>query len=497
MRKKIQTAVIVLVIVLLSVGATLMVQSLLGEKAGKDSVDVEARQDTNPTEPAVPASDDREDAGVVQAQALPEGITAEELLAQSARVDEAVRAQAGSWVQFVEKNGRGVEGRVLVGAPGLWPYETLGTNPDGLILLPSVDVTTLAKNTLYHYELLARSDDPERPMAFWDEYNSPLPDALKDGLVAQARVVMEPAADVRFQIVDDKDKPVMGAFVRLSRDSVGLLHLTFTTGPDGRAVFSRLPPGQYSITLNAQGFGRTVFDIDHTLDAKEEVVALGEGGSFRRPLSWRQNPSAAVVPKPQSPAESNASESNTGGAASSQPAESGGKASSGESKNARQLRVFVVDDDGAPVVGAYVEFWAGDSRAASGTSKGHQSLELRASNGAGRLIAIYPGMGEGDLAVEASSENDERVDRVITLDLPLFASGAVSGRFHNPEQIEDVLGVELVDMDREWMFDTIEPDSIAGRAGILRGDSLLSLRQTATGFEAVVNRRGQIRRIVM
>lgn len=501
MRKKLQSAGFVLCVVLVSVGATLLIQRWGWPGRASKSIDVESESGTLQTltfldvdraESAEVTGEDREGATLVQAQVLQR-----QLAEQAARVDEIVRDEAGNWAQFVDENGLGVSGRVLVGAPGLWPYETLGTTSDGVVRLPSVDVTTLARNQLYSYELLARSDDPARQMAFWGEYQSPPPTSFENGLVEEAKIEMVGAADVRFRIVDEEDQPVAGAFVRLSRDSVGLLHLTFTSGPDGQVVFARLPPGTYGVTVNADGFARAVFDVTHDLEAPEHVVTLGEGSSSRRPLSWRQNPDAA--PRPSGATAQGSSEP-TGSGPATESSDASQAASEEQQASKRRLRVFVVDDYGAPVVGAYVEVWAGTRREVSGTSKGHQPLELPVSHQAARIVAIYPGMGEGELSLPAGGEeeaDEQGADRVITLNMRLFSSGAVPGRIHQPGQVEALLGVELIDVDGAWLFDVIDPEMPAGQAGILRGDSLLSLRRTSTGFEAVVSRGGQVRRIVI
>ncbi|MBA2661125.1 MAG: carboxypeptidase regulatory-like domain-containing protein [Bradymonadaceae bacterium] len=395
-----------------------------------------------------------------------------------ARVDARVSDQPARWVRLIDQHRHGVEGTILVGAPGLWPFETIGADPDGLAVLPELDVTTMARQPVHRYELLARSEDREKPMGFWGEHDAPVAEAFGAGMVADAELTMVAAADVRFRVEDPDGNPVGGTFVRMARASVGLLHLTTTTAEDGLVTFTRLPPGQYTATFNAEGHSRTTVNITHTLGAEQTIVTLGQGRAFRMPESWRGPPGDA--PTPRSPGDDSEEQSDDSEAPTEQA----------EAQAVPKLRVFVVDAYGGPVDGALVELWSATTRVAHGHSRGSRPLELSAGASAGKLVAIHPGWGEGELASSAPEDGE----LIIRLDKPLFYSRLLPGRVTDIQEIEIVLDADLVEDNASWLIDATDPDSAAMRAGIQRGDSLMSLRRVGQKHEAIVSRRGKTER---
>ncbi|RVU48428.1 carboxypeptidase regulatory-like domain-containing protein [Lujinxingia sediminis] len=388
-------------------------------------------------------------------------------------VDDAPPSQA-RWVQVLDEQERALASRVMVSAPGLWPPVVTRSDEAGYVALPEPGARGPGKEPMRFYEFLARSDDAEEPRAFWGVIQGPGgPVFAEEG----ARVVRAaPAADLRLGIVDPEGAPVEGAFVRLSRESLALLHLHVTTRADGIAAFRHVPPGTYYVTIDADGHSRRTLQVQHEADDAFMLnVELLKGGGLRMPEAWRA-PVVQVLGQ---------SSSASGEAAAGESMVENGAS---EDEVAREaLEIYVADPQGAGVTGAWVEVWHAGARVAAGVSAGSRALRLQVPADVPlTLYATHPGWGEGQLnGVEAGG----RGGATVRLGRPIL-SVPVPDRVRSMSAIEAALGQRIVDTGSGHQIDVVDPQSAAARAGVERGDALVFARRSGEGMRVTVSRGG-------
>ncbi|TXD39399.1 hypothetical protein FRC98_03105 [Lujinxingia vulgaris] len=396
--------------------------------------------------------------------------------------DDAPPTQA-RWVQVLDEDERALASRVMVSAPGLWPPVVTRSDEAGYVALPEPGARGPGKEPMRFYEFLARSDDDDdEPRAFWGVIQGPGgPVFAEEG----ARFVRAaPAADLRLGIVDAEGAPVEGAFVRLSRDSLALLHLHVTTREDGVAAFRQIPPGTYYVTIDADRHSRRTLQVQHEADDAFMLnVELLEGGGLRMPEAWRA-PVAQVLG--QSSSKSSASEA---------PSPEDATSEKKDDEVAREaLEIYVADPQGAGVSGAWVEVWQAGERVASGVSAGSRALHVQVPAGAPLTVyATHPGWGEGQLGgVKAGA----RGGATVRLGRPLL-SAPVPDRVRSMSAIEAALEQRIVDTGSGHQIDVVDPQSAAARAGVERGDALVFARRVGGEMRVTVSRGGSFLEVAL
>ena len=389
----------------------------------------------------------------------------------------------GHWVQFVDRSYEPVESRLLVSAPGMWPFVSKTTDRLGYLDLPSAGATRLNGRNMAMYEVVARAQSDDEPSyGFWGTIRGP---DEQIGVEDAVFIEMEEAAPLELEIIDDEGEPIVGAHVRLARDRVGLVYLEYTTGADGVARFSGIPTGTYHVTLDADGHARRSLDIPHTKRRSGAMqVALDDGGSLRRPQAWRGPPVVEL-------AESGGS-SGTSGDGSDAASTAGSDDTSSDDAHdetgppTRSFDVRVANSRGAGVGDAWIEVWADGGRVDQAISAGRQRTRLEApADTHVELVATHAGWGEGTKQIGAV---DDDGDYVVRLDGDLMSSPTADDRLRRIREIEEELELELVDRRGEWLVDRPRSGSLAAEAGFERGDSLLFVRNQLDGHLAVVER---------
>lgn len=394
-------------------------------------------------------------------------------------------AGLGFWVQFVDGADRYVEGDVIVSAPGMWPALNENTMAGGYLELPANQVEMLSGQVVQFYELLVRGGDQGQDAAFWGVIRGP--DQAVDA--EQARPIrLGPAHPMELVVVDEEGEPIEGAFVRLSRDSVGLVHLNYTTEEDGRALFRRIPEGVYFLTLDADNYSRHTVRVEHSGRATAAMqVTLEEGRGLRLPQSWRGPPIDELI-------------GDMGGSGAVDEAVAEGPGDEEESPEVAAstvaLEVFAADERGAGVEDAWLEAWSNGRRVAQAMSQGNRPTLLNVPADASvSIVATHAGWGEGETTLSAPDDGDEVIIRMRGT---LLSSSQASDRIRRLGSIEDLLGADVVNDRRRLLVDVRDSESPAARAGLERGDSLLFVRRDESGaHQAVVERRGEVKVVAL
>lgn len=392
---------------------------------------------------------------------------------------------APGWVLLVDGEGQPVAADLLLGAPGMWPFETYTSSVDGWVRLTPAEVLTFANQPVRTYEVLARTSGRDEPITYWGEVSvstDRAPTALQ----------LEPSSDLVVTIHDEEGKPVEGASLRLARSSVGLLSLTTTSDGEGKGTFTRLNPGDYTLAVSASGFRRTEVTVTHGGD-EPPIVSLEAGRGGRIFEAWRGPPGMG----PGAPV---GGEGSANRAVSESPQESGADDNLDNPPalpSARgDLKVFAVDPYGGPVHGAWVEVWAGGRLVSSGLTSGSNPLLMEVSLPFdGQVLAIHAGWGEGSARAVLNAEGGE--DLVLSLENPLLSQTVGHGRLDDLDVIEALLGATLVEDGQKLLIDATDPDSAAIRAGVQRGDNLMSIRKAGAGHEMVIERGGRVQRLAL
>lgn len=157
-----------------------------------------------------------------------------------------------------------------------------------------------------------------------------------------------------------------------------------------------------------------------------------------------------------------------------------------------QIPIYVVNVHGVPVKGARV-FWDVSKEPSKplGISQGKNPLTLT-SRGApqGALMALSPTQGEGVLVVDADT-SIPRDGLVITLNANTMTL-ARPKRVLDLDELERLLGVQLIQDRGALLIDVNDPQSAAAREGIPRGAYLLDARQEGPKVRFLIEHQGQI-----
>lgn len=387
------------------------------------------------------------------------------------------------WVHLVDEDDAHVDARVILGAPGMWPFVSTDTKNGGYLSLPVHEAQTMDGRDLRMYEVLARSpSDVEEPWGFWGLVRGP----QEEVSAADAQQLrMSPGHPLNVEVLNDDGEPVEGAFVRLSRDSIGLVHLNVTTLDDGQASFRAIPAGTYYLTIDADHHRRTTARVQHSGVSELPLeVTLEDGGGLRLPQSWRGPP----VPELAAAGSTGSSGGQSGGSAGS--AESEQEDEAGHGGQTVALNVLVADSYGGGVNGAWVEAWAGGRRVAQAQSQGRTPARLDVPAGQEvAVVATHSGWGEGEVRLAAPDDGE---DLVVRLENETLSRTSAQDRMLRIDDIEDELGVRLVEHRRQLLIELEEHDGPAAQAGVQRGDALMFVRRQGSGHLVVVHRGTEI-----
>ncbi len=406
------------------------------------------------------------------------------------------------WVQVVDGEDRPVESKALIGSAGMWPFVTTESDGSGFLALPTVENTRMDGGNLELYELLVRSkdDDGEEQYGFWGLVHGP--GGVVDADEAQ-RVRMEQAAPLEFVLVDADGEPIDEAYVRISRDSVGLVHMHQTTGEDGRAQFRAIPAGTYYLTLDASGHQRTTHRIEHSPQSSMALhITLEDGSGVRAHQSWRRPSLREAVARSEARA-AQASREDQGGRPAEEAEESTGgvleddpgaseHAAAEESEHVGgatvEIAIRVDNERGSAVEDAWIEAWVGGSRVAQGRSRGWDREVIEVPTGATvDIVATHTGWGEGTAMIANAADGDSAEVRLTDL---VPARTPARDRLVWIGEIEEVLDADVVETGRGLRLDP-QSGGAGARAGIERGDSLYFVRRQGSGHLAMVERDGE------
>ncbi len=198
----------------------------------------------------------------------------------------------GPGLRFVDADGVSRAVDTVVGAPGMWPPVEKQVEARRVLPLPEIDASTLWGQTAGSYEVIARSH--ERSLGFWGDIslqNLAEADGRDD---EQAEVALDRASPLRVRVVGPGDTPVEGAEVRLSRELVGLVHLSHSTDGEGGAEFSAVPGGDYRLSVRAPGFVQRIRHLLHTHSDAAIEVQLDHGATVTGRVV---NQSGAGIPR--------------------------------------------------------------------------------------------------------------------------------------------------------------------------------------------------------
>ena len=426
------------------------------------------------------------------------------------------------------KTQKPLRGFALVGAPGIWPPATLTSGPEGYLYLPNTDVETLRGERFLYYEIMARA--AERPLAHWGGVD--FGETAGGGEWPERRVELQPASTIEVQVVGTGGEPVSGAEVQLSRRRIGFVSLSKHTGPKGGARFRAIPTGEYLVSAHNSsrmaGEAKVVHDssepssltvelerqaprrVDEERAPPQEVsvriAGLSESAWSGATPRWRPEGGAwqlaTLLPSDQpgvrtwqkrlTPGSYRLKVETAEGTSDAKRLSVSEDSASFEWRVdlRRRVPIYVVDAYGSPVEGALVQIWRDGQLVQSQQSRGGEPIGATLRAGAEyRAVAIDARRGEAERSFEPTGVQGEVT---LKIDEPLFSSARPPGRVRERGRIEEILEVPLVADADSWMIDATDPESRAVRAGLERGDRLMSLHAAKGGWTAVVQRDGAI-----
>jgi hypothetical protein len=343
--------------------------------------------------------------------------------------------------------------RVRVGAAGMWPPAKSRVALQERLPFPDATASTFGGEAVRSFEVYARTEQGAH--AFWGEVT--LDEVDEDGV---REVALDETASIRVRVVDEAKEPLDGARVRVSRGLVGLVNLNEATEASGDAKFAAVPPGDYRVVAEADGYAGRSRLLLHTSSDSAIELQLQEGET--RGLD-------SVEMQPRHP-----------------------QAQRGDDEVGQRVELYVVDSAGSPVSNALVQVWTGRRKVHEATSRGRQPVRVTLPTPFdGRLIAYDGRRGEGQTALRLSEDGAPADEYIARLESDLFSVDLPPGRLRQEARMEQILGVRLVRDGRARLVEFESSDSPAQRAGLERGDRLIWVRQTQRGVEALVERGGQ------
>lgn len=431
-------------------------------------------------------------------------------------------------VQFFDPRvGGGRQTTVRVGAPGIWPPVRVETDERGVLYLPDVGTETLRGGVVREFEVLARSNKGDG--GHWGNVRSSrIPGGERPNL---RRATLRATGELTVRAVGPEGGSVEGARVRVSRGVVGFVSLRRFTDAEGEAVFERVPPGELLVAgvhpkdgpatrrrVRLEPAGEVAVDLVVDRDELPEVPrpdvpprdvtvrieGLTESTWAEAALQWRVAGGdwRAATPARESSGTRRWStsvaagevqlrvETGDGAVASERFVLEEDEAFAWRPRLRWNVDVYVVDEWGTPVEGALVQMWGGGELVESAASRGDEPVEVEASvNTSYEVLGVGARQGEG----LAELEPEDR-ELVVRLGEPLFSHEVPSDRPTDSERIGKLLGAPIVADGSARLVDAVDPESAARRAGIQRGDALLSLFEHDGAWRAVVAREGSLHR---
>jgi protocatechuate 3,4-dioxygenase beta subunit len=184
-----------------------------------------------------------------------------------------------------------------VGAPGLWPPREIEASTNTSVVLPVTRADIYGDRTLTHYEIRAVGEAGGKTYAYWGDVNY--------GEDADEQTIqLESSGDLQVEVENVAGNAVPGATVRLSRGLVGLVNLAQTSDEGGAVDFAGIPGGDYRLTVEADGYVRTIRHVLRTGGEQSVRVQLERGAVARgyvRDINGRPIPGAEVAIYPESP----------------------------------------------------------------------------------------------------------------------------------------------------------------------------------------------------
>jgi hypothetical protein len=135
-----------------------------------------------------------------------------------------------------------------------------------------------------------------------------------------------------------------------------------------------------------------------------------------------------------------------------------------------------------------VQIWRGDELVATRTSRGMEPLSAQVSLPfEGRLVALHPTKGEAAQALDGVPD-DPAV--VVFLERAAF-SVQTPGRIRDRARLGARLDLRVV-LDRgSWRADSVRPEGVGARGGVVRGDYIVDARERGESrIDVVVWRDG-------
>ena len=177
-------------------------------------------------------------------------------------------SEQGALLVVQDSRGRllGSSASILLSAAGLYPPLSIKTDGDGRARASIPPNPMLSNQEDGPVEVMVRVEDGSR--GFWGVVY-PIKNDEKietDDELIEYAVQVVPAPAFVVNVVDEHGEPVASSKVQVALSEVHLLNRREFTSETGRAMFTQLPEGNYSIEVNAPGFMIQRLDVNHSSD---------------------------------------------------------------------------------------------------------------------------------------------------------------------------------------------------------------------------------------
>ncbi len=193
--------------------------------------------------------------------------------------DAAADAPSGPTLQVLGPAGGQVQAQLEVGAPGLYPAQSLKTDGQGRVALPALS-EGLDGAPGSAYTVIARALWGE-PLGFWGAPTRQGQESSSAPAQTQVTLKLEAAAALRVRVTTSAGQPLPGATLSLARDAIHVVRLTARADSAGRAAWPAIVPGRYMLRVRAPGWLQHEVWINHTLDESAPPHTIS-------PQPWRE-----------------------------------------------------------------------------------------------------------------------------------------------------------------------------------------------------------------